>query len=193
MKNNWKEVSKILSKGKVAVIPTDTLYGVVGSALSKKAVSRVYAVRGRDENKPCIVLINSFAQLEQFGVTLTKEEKRILATYWPGKISIILPVLNQKWEYLHRGTKTIAFRMVSPRYKNIHALLKKVGPLVAPSANPQGSLPALSMPEAKNYFGDTIDMYINSGKRVSLPSTLVRYVDGKLEVLREGAVSIKKD
>ena len=99
---------------------------------------------------------------------------------------------NLKWEYLHRGKKTIAFRMVGPRNKNLYHLLQSVGPLVAPSANPQGLKPAVLKSEARKYFGDTVDMYICGGRKVSAPSTLVEYKKGKLIVLREGAVKIKK-
>ena len=191
MKNDWKKVIEILRHDGVAVMPTDTLYGVVASALSKKAVKRVYAVRGRDEHKPCIVLISSFAQLKAFGVVLTTDQKKFLDSVWPDKISVILPVTSKKWSYIHRDTQTIAFRMIGKRHKNVYETLEKVGPLIAPSANPQGLQPAQTIALAKKYFGNTVDIYIDNGKKVSLPSTLVQYLDNQLIVLREGAVQIK--
>ena len=106
---------------------------------------------------------------------------------------MVLPCTEKKLEYLHRGTKTIAFRMIGPRNKNLFKILRSVGPLVAPSANPQGLPPAKKRSEARKYFGKAVDAYVCLGTRDSKPSTLIEYKKGKLVVLREGAVKIKKD
>lgn len=190
MKNNWDKVQKVLKASGVAVIPTDTLYGMVGSAYSKNAVEKVYKIKGRDEGKPCIVLISKFSDLEKFGVNIPKEQNTFLQNIWPGKVSVILPCTDKKFQYLHRGTKTIAFRMIGPRNRNLYKLLNNVGPLVAPSANPQGSIPASSVWEAEKYFGNKVDIYACGHTRKSLPSTLITFLNNKPKVLRKGAVSI---
>jgi L-threonylcarbamoyladenylate synthase len=166
------------------------LYGILGSALNKKTVEQIYKIRGRDKDKPCIVLISSFKDLDKFKVALTKDQKQFLESFWPGKISVILPVKSAKWKYLHRGKESIAFRMVAPRNKNLYQLIKSVGPLVAPSANPQGQKPALNRREARKYFGKQIDAYICGGTRNSPPSTLVEYKNDKWVVLRQGSIRI---
>ena len=175
----------VLDKGGIVVAPTDTIYGVLGSALNKQTVERIYRVRARDTGKPCIVLVSHFAQIEQLGVNISKNEKNILENFWPGKISVVLECNNKKFYYLHRGTKTIAFRMIGPRHKNLYYVLNKTGPLVAPSANPQGFPPAKSINEAKKYFGEKIDVYVNGGIRNSKPSTLISILDGKTKILRK--------
>ena len=202
MNKNWKKAEEILKKGGVAVIPTDTIYGIVGSAFSKKTVERIYDLKGRDKNKPFIVLISSFNDLKKFGIKLTKEQAKILGKFWPSKVSVILPCSSKKFEYLHRSTKSIAFRMIGPKNKNLFNLIKKVGPLVAPSANPQGLQPAENIQEAKQYFGparphdssgaggNKVDYYIAGGTKKLKPSTLVEYKNGKITVLRQGAVKI---
>ena len=81
-----KEEIKILKKGGIGVVATDTLYGIVGSALSIKAVQRIYAVKGRDDKKPFIILISSIADLKKFSVRLTTEQKRFLGQEWPGPV-----------------------------------------------------------------------------------------------------------
>jgi len=191
--NDWQKAEKVLKDGGVAVIPTDTLYGLVASAFNKKAVERVYKIRGRDKNKPCIVLISSFSDLKKFNISLNLDQNKFLQKVWPGKVSVILPCIEKKLQYLHRGTKTIAFRMVGPRNKNLYKILKNVGPLVAPSANPQGLTPATKRSEARKYFGKSVDAYVCVGTRNSKPSTLVKYNKGELVVIRNGAVKIKKD
>ena len=186
----FMDLVSILKKGGIGVMPTDTLYGLVGSALVPETVERIYAVRKRDEGKPMIILISSQDDLKKFDVTINEEEKKILEKIWPAKVSVILSCPSEKFSYLHRGTKTLAFRF--PNDKKLQALLKETGPLVAPSANPQGQEPARTIEEAKKYFVGSTDFYEDGGTLDSLPSTLVSLKGGKLEVIREGAVNIQK-
>ena len=184
------KIISILQRGGVGVLPTDTLYGIVGSALNKKTVQRIYKLRKRNPKKPCIVLISSMFDVKIFSVRLGEKDPNILNKLWPGKVSIILPSKDKAFSYLHRGTKTIAFRL--PRSKQLRALLKKTGPLIAPSANWEGERPAQTIKEAKKYFGDQVDFYVSAGRRLRMkPSTLVSLRDGKINVLREGAVNIR--
>ncbi len=173
---------KILKECGIGVLGTDTLYGLVGSALSPKAVERIYRIKERDTNKPLIILISSWDDLELFKV---KFEKKLLAKYWPGKVSIILPCDQEEFFYLHRGKKSLAFRF--PKKESLIALLKKTGPLVAPSANPEGSKPAETIEQAKEYFNDSIDFYLDEGELTSLPSTLIAFNKGKAVIKRKGA------
>lgn len=183
-----EEAVSLLKNGSVGILPTDTLYGLVASALDKEAVERVYRVRGRDEGKPCIVLIGGMDAIESFGIVLSDEERTTLSLLWPGKVSVILPCPDTKWTHLHRGTGTVAFRV--PDKSDLRELLCETGPLIAPSANLQGEPPAKTIEEAEEYFGDTMDFYVGSGMLDSEPSTVVRFTDGRLSVAREGAVKI---
>lgn len=153
----------------IGIIPTDTIYGLVGPALSKKEVERIYKVKKRGTKKPFIILISSIKDLELFKIKIDKDAENILKKLWPGKVSVILPCPYKKFEYLHRGTKNLAFRL--PRKKQLIKFIRKYGPLVAPSANPEGLPPANSIREAKEYFGDRIDFYI-SGSINDKPSTI---------------------
>lgn len=191
MNNNWQKAEEILKNGGVVVLPTDTLYGIIGRALSKKAVKRIYEVKGRDKSKPFIVLITSYKHLEIFGVEVGKEQAKFLEKFWPGKVSVVLPCHSKAFEYLCRGTKSIAFRMIGFKNKNLFNLLKKVGPLVAPSANNEGGKPAETVKEARNYFGNDVDLYINGGERKLNPSTLIKLENNNFVILRQGAKKIK--
>lgn len=192
MKNDWQKTEKILKNDGVVVLPTDTLYGIIGSAQSKKTVDKIYKIKGRNENKPFIVLISSYKDLDIFGVKIDEKQAKFLKKIWPGKVSVILPCTLSKWKYIHRGTKSIAFRMVGEKNKNLFNLIKKVGPLIAPSVNIQGEKPAESIKEAKEYFGDNVDLYINGGQKKSPPSTLIKYENNNWVILRQGCVNKKK-
>jgi L-threonylcarbamoyladenylate synthase len=178
------ELIKLLnSKDGVAIYPTDTIYGIIGSALSKKAVSKIYEIKGRDENKPFIILISKIEDLELFGIKISIDQKKYLENVWPGKVSVILPCKSAKFQYLHRGTKSLAFRL--PKKKSLQTLLEKTGPLVAPSANPQGLDPAKTIKEARQYFEDTIYMYVAGGKLEGKASTVVSLLEGEPKILRK--------
>lgn len=179
---NMEKAIKILKEDGIGVLATDTLYGLVGSALSPKTVERIYRIKGRDTTKPLIVLIGSLDDLKLFKV---EADKKLLAKYWPGKVSIILPCDNEDFAYLHRGKKSLAFRF--PKKESLITLLKETGPLVAPSANPEGSKPAETIKQAKEYFNDSIDFYLDEGKLTSLPSTLIAFDKGKAIIKRKGA------
>lgn len=188
--NNWSKAEKVLKNGGVIVAPTDTLYGILAKALDKKSVERVYEIKGRDDKKPLIVLITEFSNLKKFHISLNEKQKEFLDKVWPGKVSVVLPCKDIGFAYLHRGTRSIAFRMVGKRNINIFNLVKNSGPLVAPSANPQGLAPSVTIWQAKKYFGEKVDMYMCGGTRNSKPSTLVKLVDNKFIVLRKGSVKI---
>ncbi len=179
-----EEYASILKNGGVGVIPTDTLYGLVASALSETAVERVYALRKRDADKPCIILIHSISDLELFGVGVTEELREQVGKFWPGKVSIIFPVALEKFAYLHRGTQSLAFRL--PDNPSLISLLEKVDPLIAPSANVQGSEPAKTIDEAKNYFGEHIDFYEDGGELSGQASAVITFENGTLKVIRDG-------
>jgi L-threonylcarbamoyladenylate synthase len=79
--NTVPEVIRALMNSEVAVVPTDTLYGIVARAMDKKAVEKLYKVKARDKKKPCIVLITEIEELKDFGVKLSEEQEEFLNRY----------------------------------------------------------------------------------------------------------------
>jgi L-threonylcarbamoyladenylate synthase len=185
MQNDWSKAEKVLKDGGVIIAPTDTLYGILARAEDKRAVERIYKIKGRDIYKPFIILITDIKDLNKFGVEYSNIQENSRMFPKGKKVSFILACDNKKFEYLHRGSKSLAFRIISPRNKNLFTLIKNVGPLVAPSANPQGLNPAKTIWEAKKYFGNQIDMYMCGGTRNSKPSTVISFLDKKPKVLRK--------
>jgi len=186
--DNIKEAVQILQNGGVGVGPTDTLYGLLGSALSKKAVERIYQLKKRDLSKPLIVLIADIKDLEVFGIEVGTRTTNVLNRFWPGQVSIILPCPKAEMSYLHRGTGTLAFRLPKPKW--LMDFLQETGPLAAPSANLEGEKPAETIGQAKKIFGNKIDFYIDKGKLTGLPSALIKIAKQGTMVLRQGVVKI---
>lgn len=187
--HNKIQLLNLLKQGKVGVMPTDTIYGIVGSALNPQTVEEIYTLRKRNPLKPMIVLISSLDDLKKFGINLTKAQIDFLKKIWPNPVSVVLPCTLTKFTYLHRGRKSLAFRM--PKNDELLQILKKTGPMVAPSANIEGEKVAESIDQAKKYFGSTIAIYVDGGKLKSKPSTIVQlFKDGTHLVLREGSFKV---
>ncbi len=186
MKNIWdnEALIDVLTEGGVVVMPSDTIYGVWGQALNFLTVERINNIRRREEAKPFIVLIGDTEELKKFSIKITEEQKKALDKYWPGPVSVVLDCPEESFQYLHRGFKTIAFRL--PGQADLQNLLKKTGPLVSPSANLPGLPPAKNISEAKNYFADLVDLYIDGGEISGKPSKLIQlHKDGSVNILRE--------
>ena len=165
-------------------MPTDTLYGIVASALKPEAVERIYRLKSRMPVKPPIILIASIEDLALFGVSPTPAQLKVLQTYWPGPTSIVLPCGAETFAYLHRGANSLAFRV--PNDQKLQAFLHESGPLIAPSANLEGQPPAVTVAAARAYFGDAVDFYIDGGVIEGRASTIIRVSeDGEVEVLRK--------
>lgn len=174
-----KQTIRILRSGGVSVLRTDTLYGVVAQADHHQAVDKIYRLKTRHPDKSPIVLISSFDQLfDSYDAHIIERLKKL----WPGKNSVILPSQNAP-EWITRGNGSVAYRL--PDNAALIELIDQTGPLVAPSANPEGQAPAMSIGAARRYFGDAVDCYIDGGEVTdATPSKLFRMWPDRLERLR---------
>ncbi len=179
------EAADLLRSGLVGVIPTDTVYGLAASAALESAVNRLYKLKSR-HNKPGTIL---GASIDQF-VTLGVPRRYMTAVehYWPNPVSFVIPI-NPNKLYLHGGRGTVALRI--PAQEKLREVLAVSGPLMTSSANAPAQPPANTVAEAYDYFGDSVDFYVDGGDLSgNAPSTVVRIVDDAIEILRPGAFAI---
>lgn len=177
-----------LNDGGVVVLPSDTVYGIVARAVDQKAVERLYRLRGRAPEKPCIILVADRWQIADTELW-TNKHRALAGKYWPGPLSLVAPTTEKTPEYLHRGTHTLAYRI--PDDPQLRKLLGATGPLIAPSANPEGKTTATTLAEARAYFGDNVDGYVDGGTIADhAPSTVAGIRDGKIYIFRQGALRI---
>ncbi len=170
-------------------MPTDTVYGIVARATDRAAVERLFKLRGRDRQKPFIVLVADQWQISD-KTLWTPEHIRLAKRYWPGPLSLVAPASDKTPDYLqHPQTHTVAYRV--PASLGLHKLLEATGPLVAPSANLAGEPTATTLAEAERYFGDSVDGYVDGGTLEGRAASTVASVEnGKVKVLRPGALRI---
>lgn len=170
----------------IGVIPTDTVYGVVARASDKAAVERLYKLKRRDQ-KPGTLIAANLKQLEDLG--FKHRYLKAVEQFWPGAVSVIIPISTPGSEYLHQGKMSLAVRI--PKDEELAKLLEKTGPLLTSSANQPGKPPANTIAEAKNYFKDKVDFYIDGGDLSNRESsTIIRVLDDAIEVVRQGAVKL---
>lgn len=175
-----------LKAGAIGVIPTDTVYGVAARANDEEAVARLYRLKNR-EGKPGTLVAASIDQLVELG--LKRRYLKAVEQFWPGAVSVVIPLSDPNLDYLHQGKMSLAVRI--PKDQTLVQILKQTGSLLTSSANQPAKPPAVNLLEAKTYFGDLVDFYIDGGDLSGRePSTVIRVVDDAIEVLRQGAVKI---
>lgn len=174
----------LIKNGKIGVIPTDTVYGLVACADDESAVQRMYSLKKR-EKKPGTLIASNTKQLVQLGVPQSEVDK--VKHWWPNPLSAVLPIVGH--DYLHQDVKTLAMRVVA--HPELIKLLEQTGPLITSSANQPGEPPAVNVDQAISYFDEKVDFYVDGGTTENaLPSTIVRPTDGGIEVLRQGSVKL---
>ena len=188
--SRMKELIGTLKQGDIVLMPADTIYGLFGLARNQKTVEKIAHLKDRHYDKPFIVLVASWSQLAELGIKVTDQDKKLLRQIWPGPVSLVLPDKKSHFTYLHHN-HGLAVRW--PKHKFLTTLIKKTGPLVSTSANQADNPPAETVTEARAIFGDKVDLYLSAGCRLkNKPSTLISLENGKIKVLRKGAMPIKK-
>ncbi len=181
-------ITKLAQTGTVGVLPTDTVYGLVARATDQSAVERLYDLKQR-EGKPGTIIAATIDQLVELG--LKARYLKAVEQFWPGAVSVVIPC-GPELGYLHEGKYSLAVRI--PDKPELLNLLDRTGPLLTSSANHPSEPVANTVAEARGYFADTVDFYIDGGNLSGHePSTVVRIVDDAIEILREGAVKIKEN
>lgn len=178
------KVPELIKGGAVGIIPTDTVYGLVASAKNPEAVAKLYSLKTRDK-KPGTVIAASVEQLTQLG--LKGRYLRAVESFWPGPVSVIIPC-GEELNYLHLGLMGLAVRI--PDDQSVLKLLRETGPLLTTSANLPGMPTATNIDEARQYFGDRADFYIDGGELNGKPSTLIKVIDDEVVVLRQGDTTL---
>lgn len=176
-----EELVAVLMRGGIAVVRTDTLYGVLARAEDERAVERVYQAKQRHPQKSCIILL---AEPEQaYGnVKKLSEDIRRLSAQTPTSFLVDSPGAPA---WLLRADTMLAYRI--PEIPWLQSVIRQTGPLIAPSANLEGEVPANTIDEAREYFGEAVDYYADGGTvpRDTAPSRLIRIEgDGTITRLR---------
>jgi len=184
------DLAQLLVDGGTLVYPTDTQYGLGVVPLKKEFLDKIFQYKKRDPSKPLSFMVGQRDMIYRWAAVEEKAEK-ILDKYWPGPLTIVLKANENCPKYWQSENGEVAFRHV--KLKNLNALIEAVGGvLTSTSANETGAPPPCTFQDAYRVFDSKVDAYIDGGVLSGKPSTVVRVVDGKVEVLREGKISKQK-
>jgi len=182
-----QNVIELLKNGAVGCLPSDTIYGLSAVVTNQVSIDKLHKFKDRSENKPYIILISDIEMLNKLSINPSDTE--LIKQYWPGALTVIFEASNTP-DWLHRGTESLAVRL--PANKDLQDLISLVGPIISTSANKQGQQPAKDVQEAKAYFGNELDFYVDVGELSGQPSTIIKLANGQLEIIRQGAVKINQ-
>lgn len=188
MRADFARAAEVLNGGGVAVIPTDTVYGLAARPDFPAAVDRLYAIKGRAARKPIALLASDIAAVERFGYPLSFRARELAERHWPGALTLVLPPAPET-----AGRVAEGFRV--PGHAATRELIAACGGVLrVTSANLSGRRPATDAPQALADVGLSADFVVDDGVSPGgVPSTVVRVLPGgEVEVLREGAVKIGK-
>ncbi len=178
-----------LSRGDVIVFPTETLYGLGADALNFSAVERVFQLKGRQPNQPFPVLVSDRAMLESLVRQIVPLAENLMARFWPGPLTLVLPARHGIPPPLVNSSGGIGVRLSSQPIAQ--EIVKRLGrPLTATSANPSGQPGAQTIAQAKEYFSGKIDIFIDGGALTSCTGSTVATVEGKkVKIIRAGEIA----
>lgn len=181
------EAARITSSGRLIAFRTDTFYGLGTDPLNPAAVAKIRELKGREDNKPILLLISDMDQLDRF-VSEPSGTFGLAVGRWPGPLTLIGPARSELPIELTAGTKTIGLRL--PDDENVRALLRTCGgALTATSANISRKPPARTAQEVEDYFPTGIDLIIDGGEVMATePSTVLDLSESEPRLVREGAI-----
>jgi L-threonylcarbamoyladenylate synthase len=177
--------ASIIKKGGVVVFPTDTVYGIGCDPYSDSSVERIFAIKGRQDDKPLPVLAASIADAEKV-VKLSKAGEVLAKKFWPGALTIVAPLADPKIsDRVLAGRRSLAVRV--PANKCVLDLLSMCNYLVGTSANPSGRPAPKSAQEVALEGYDAL--LVDKNALIGMESTIVDVTTGTPKIIRQGAIS----
>lgn len=174
-----------LRAGRVVLAPTDTVYALLANAFDDRATRQLARVKRRDRKQPLSVLIRSPRQVVGLVSEVPEAADRLMASYWPGPLTLVLPAAEGlSWDLGDTGG-TVALRM--PADELTLAVIADIGPLACSAANRDGQPIPSTVEEAQQQLPG-VAVAIDGGARAAALSTIVDVTRGRTEVLRAGAI-----
>ena len=192
--NSWEntlsKTRKVLKTGGIVVFPTDTFYGLGVNPYNRNAVDKIYKIKGRDPEKPLLLLIDSISKLENLVQEPSGACIKLMQTFWPGPLTLLF---KPKPSSIHENISAdlIGIRQPgNPVTRNILSALDH--PLTAPSANISGDDPATTAQQVQDIFGEKIELILDAGEcKGGKHSTVINATNNPAKLIRAGEIDFK--
>ncbi|WP_292071293.1 L-threonylcarbamoyladenylate synthase [Brevundimonas sp. UBA7534] len=190
MSETPEQAAEALRQGALILLPTETVYGLGGDASNPQAVAAIFEAKGRPRFNPLIAHVADAVAAEAVGV-FDERARRLAEAFWPGPLTLVTPVRDARrvCDLARAGLDSVALRV--PGHEGARAVLAAFGgPVVAPSANRSGRPSPTTFRDAVEETGFAVAAAVDGGPcAVGLESTVVSVLDGRVALLRPGAVT----
>lgn len=183
-------LSHIIRSGGLVAFPTETVYGLGGNALDRKAARKIYAAKGRPSDNPLIVHVASEEEAALYVKRITPLQKQLMERFWPGPLTIIFDKKDIIPDETSGGLSTVAMRC--PANEATRRMIRAAGvPLAGPSANISGRPSPTTALAVLSDLDGKIEAVIDDGPcDVGLESTIVAVEEGTIVIYRPGGVTV---
>lgn len=181
----------LLQSDELVGIPTETVYGLAGNALSPKAIAKIFDVKDRPFFDPLIVHVSDIESAYHYVAHIPDKALLLAHHFWPGPLTLLLPKKPIIPDLVTSGLNTVGIRC--PQHAITTQLLKLLPfPLAAPSANPFGYISPTNPQHVNQQLGDKINYILDGGEcKVGLESTIIGFEQDQPIVYRLGGLSIE--
>ncbi len=188
--NTLSETKKVLKAGGIIAFPTDTFYGLGVNPYNKIAVDKIYKIKGRDPEKPLLLLIDSISKLENLVEEPSAACIKLMQAFWPGPLTLLF---KPKPSSIHENITADLIGIRQPGNPVTRKILSELDhPLTAPSANISGGNPATTAQQVQDTFGEKVELILDAGEcKGGKPSTLVNATDAPVRLIRAGKIDFK--
>jgi L-threonylcarbamoyladenylate synthase len=185
-----EDAAKRLLEGEVVAIPTETVYGLAACYSNESAVEHLFKLKKRPKENPLILHVSDTNAILPFLKDASDSFHLLANAFWPGPLTLVLPVRSGLIPYaVSAGLNTQAFRV--PAHPLTRELLKRTGPLVAPSANLSGSPSSVDPFHVETDFGSAFPVLDGGVCLKGVESTILIDHEGQFKVGRLGAIPLE--
>lgn len=190
---NINEIVDVIKAKQLAIVPTDTVYGIIGDALDEAVIHKVYEAKKRDYSKPLILMVSDISMLKKYVLEINDLEQRLIERFWPGKLTILFKKNELISDLITSGSDLVGIRF--PDNKELVDVIKKLDkPLISTSCNISTRDVITNVSLIEKELLDKISYVYDCGEMSDVSSTIVQVVDNKINILREGElVSLIKE
>ena len=183
------EAAREITAGNLVVYPTETVYGIGADIFNEVAVKNLYLAKKRPFDMPLSVAVSGKSMMERIAV-LDETAEKLIDAFLPGPLTIIIEKRQEVPDLVTATSKKVGIRM--PDHPVALGIIKKTGPIVATSANLHSHPDAVDIDSALSDLGPSVSLYVDSGpSRLKKPSTIVWIMNGEVEIVRQGAITIR--
>jgi L-threonylcarbamoyladenylate synthase len=188
---SMRAAGALVEAGGLVAFPTESFYGLGADALDAHAIARVFEVKGRPEDKPLLVLVDSIEMAAQLTTHIGAGARALMERHWPGPLTLVLEAGGSVPAGLTGGTATIGVRM--PGHAVARALVRAARrPLTAPSANPSAAPPPRTAEKVREYLDGRVELILDGGPTAGgAGSTIADCTVWPPRILRQGPVVLE--